>query len=298
MGKRDDLMRDAGNIRESMGVGAPAAVAETGTSSVPAHLRGVDRMRDAKLIPLDLIEPDPGQPRKEFDPDGLAKLADSLRKRGQIQPVMVYWSDAQAAYVIMTGERRWRAAKQAGLGKLACIVSDRSMTDGELRAVQLIENCLREDLKPLEQAHAYRDLMEAHGWSARRLAEELDLNHATVLRALALLELPGDIQQRVASGALSPSAAAELARLDPDEAKVLADRAAAERLTRDQVAEAVRARVNPMMNRTGRPKPMEVRLDDGIRIVIHGITDPEAAAAALKRAIKRLVTSARDVEAA
>jgi hypothetical protein len=82
MSKREDLMRDASNILESMGVGVPSAGTET--SSLPTHLRGVDRMRDAKMIPLDLIEPDPGQPRKEFDPEALAKLADSLRKRGQI----------------------------------------------------------------------------------------------------------------------------------------------------------------------------------------------------------------------
>ena len=298
MSKRDDLMRDAGNILESMGAGAPPAGTEAKTSSAPAHLRGVDRMRDAKMIPLDLIEPDPGQPRKEFDSESLAKLADSLRKRGQIQPVMVCWSDSQAAYVILTGERRWRAARQAGMEKLACIVRDQPMSEGELRAVQLIENCLREDLKPLEQAHAYRDLMASNEWSARRLAEELDLNHATVLRALALLELPEDIQQRVARGTLAPSAAAELARLTPDEATVLADRAAAEKLTRDQVAEAVRARVNPTTERTARPRPMEVRLDDGIKIVIHGVTDHETAAAALKHAIKKLVTPGRGVEAA
>lgn len=296
MSKREELMRDSGNILESMGVGVPSAGSET--SSVPAHLRGVDRMRDAKMIPLDLIEPDPGQPRKEFDPEGLAKLADSLRKRGQIQPITVCWDDSQAAYVILIGERRWRAAREAGLEKLACIVRDRPLTEGELRAVQLIENCLREDLKPLEQAHAYRDLMAANDWSARRLAEELDLNHATVLRALALLELPHDIQQRVARGELAPSAAAELARLDPDEAKVLAERAAAEKLTRDQVAEAVRARVNPTTDRTARARPLEVRLDDGIKVVIHGVTDPETAAAALKRAIKKLVAAGRGAEAA
>jgi ParB family chromosome partitioning protein len=298
MSKRDDLMRDAGNIRESMGVGMPAAGTGGGTSSVPAHLRGVDRMRDAKLIPLDLIEPDPGQPRKEFDPDSLAKLADSFKKRGQIQPVMVCWNDSQAAYEILTGERRWRAARLAGMEKLACIVSERPMTEGELRAVQLIENCLREDLKPLEQAHAYRELMAANEWSARRLAEELDLNHATVLRALALLELPYDIQQRVASGALAPSAAAELSRLGPDEAKALADRAATEGLTRDQVAEAVRARVTPAAGRAGRPRPMEIRLDEGIRVVVHGVAEPELAAAALRRAIKKLVAPARDGAAA
>jgi ParB family transcriptional regulator, chromosome partitioning protein len=97
MGKRDDLMRDAGNILESMGMGVPAAGTDATTSSVPSHLRSVDRMRDAKMIPLDLLEPDPGQPRKEFDPEGLSKLADSLRKRGQIQPIMVCWDDFQAA---------------------------------------------------------------------------------------------------------------------------------------------------------------------------------------------------------
>jgi ParB family chromosome partitioning protein len=167
-----------------------------------------------------------------------------------------------------------------------------------LFAVVIIENCLREDLKPLEQAHAYRDLMATNDWSARRLAEELDLNHATVLRALALLELPEDIQQRVARGQLAPSAAAELARLAPDEAKALAERASTEKLTRNQVAEAVRARVNPTTDRTSRHKPLEVRLEDGIKIIIHGATDPETAAAALKRAIKKLVAASRGAEAA
>ena len=100
------------------------------------------------------------------------------------------------------------------------------------------------------------------------------------------------------SCALVPSTAAELARLNPDEARDRADRAAAEKMTRDQVAEAVRARVNPTMDRTARPRPIEVRLDDGIKIVIHGVTDPETAAAALKRAIKKLVTPDRGVEAA
>jgi ParB family transcriptional regulator, chromosome partitioning protein len=200
--------------------------------------------------------------------------------------------------VILIGERRWRAARQAGLEKLACIVRDRPLTEGELRAVQLIENCLREDLKPLEQANAYRGLVTANDWSARWLAEELDLNHTAVLRALALLELSEDIQKRVARGDLAPSAAAELARLDPDEAKVLAERAAAEKLTRDQVAEAVRAKVNPTADRPALPKLLEVRLDDGIKIVVHGITDPEVAAAALKRAIKKLITAGRGTEAA
>ena len=152
MSKRNDLMRDAGNILESMGMGVLPAGSEVNTSSVPPQLRGVDRMRDAKMIPLDLIEPDPGQPRKEFDPESLTKLADSLRKRGQIQPITVCWNDSQAAYVILTGERRWRAARQAGLEKLACIVHDKPMTEGELH-MQLIENCLREDLKPMEQPH-------------------------------------------------------------------------------------------------------------------------------------------------
>ena len=97
---------------------------------------------------------------------------------------------------------------------------------------------------------------------------------------------------------LAPSAAAELARLDPDKAKVLAERAAAEKLTRNQVAEAVRARVNPTTDRTARARPLEVRLGDGIKVVIHGVTDPETAAAALKRAIKKLVADGRGAEAA
>ena len=296
MGKRDDLMKDAGNIMESMGQGAPAPAAAT--ASTPAHLKGVDRMRDAKLIPLDLIEPDPDQPRKEFEPESLDRLARSLKGRGQLQPIRVRWDDEAASYVILMGERRWRAARQAGLEKLACVVHDSGMSDGERRALQLIENCLREDLKPIEQARAYRALMTSHEWSARRLADELDLNHATVLRALALLDLPEGVQARVEAGELSPSAAAELARLTPDEATSLAERVTTEHLTRDQVSEAVREKVGHGERPTKKPRPLEVRLDDGVRIVIHGITDPDAAAAALKQAVRKLTAASRNSDRA
>ena len=165
------------------------------------------------------------------------------------------------------------------------------MSDSEVLQDQLIENCLREDLQPLEQAAAFKALMDANDWSARRLGEELHVSHQTIGRSLALLELPDVVRQKVADGMIAPRTAAEIAALDnPDDQVTLAERVSTEGLTRDQVEAAVKAKkAGTTVPRTTRAKE-EFRLDDGTRITIIG---PAAAAgrdaivAALKRALKQ-----------
>ena len=93
-------------------------------------------------------------------------------------------------YVILAGERRWRAARMAGIDKLACVIHEAALTDEEKLAMQLVENALRTDLKPVEQARAYRRLIEARGYTTRELAAELHIAQTSVVRALALLESP------------------------------------------------------------------------------------------------------------
>ncbi len=244
MGKLDDLRRLAGgNVDESMGVGRPARE-RTGAApgaSAPARWQGVSKSRNAAEIPIARIERDPAQPREEFDEESLARLAESLRTRGQLQPIRVRWDEGRGVYVILCGERRWRAAQQAGLATLSCIVVDGDLDEGELLSIQLVENCLREDLRPIEQARAFRTLMERNGWSISQVARELAIDHSSISRALALLDLPGPVQDLVEQGRLAPATGYEVSKLpDSTEQQALAERVVSENLSRSETIEAVR----------------------------------------------------------
>src|SRR5262245_29009071 len=158
MGKFDEITRTlGGNVRDSFGTGAPVAPLPPGLDvgdarRMPARLAGLAKARDAAVIPIDKIQRDDDQPREDFDDAGLDRLAESLKARGQLQPIRVRWDEGSGAYVIIAGERRWRAAVRAGLPALTCMVHEASLDPAELLAIQLVENCLREDLRPVEQA--------------------------------------------------------------------------------------------------------------------------------------------------
>lgn len=196
--------------------------------------------RDASHIELERLIPDPAQPRKTFTEENLQGLAASLVQHGQLQPALVRWSDEQKIFVIISGERRWRAAQLAGLQTLSCVVVEREFTETDLRQWQLVENLQREDLKPVETAKSYQELMTLNQWSAQQLAEALKIGKGTVSKALALLELPEDLQQQVDAGTLSASTAYEVAKLqDAQSQRELASRIVTEGLKRDDVVATV-----------------------------------------------------------
>ncbi len=243
MGKLDDLLKAGGaNIAESMGAGFQrAGQGGAKTSTVPTRWQGVAKSKNAVEVPIDKIARDPDQPREEFEPDALERLAESLKTRGQIQPIRVRWDEAQDKYVLICGERRWRAAGLAGLATMSCVVSEEPIDEGELLAIQLIENCLREDLRPIEQARAFKNLMERNGWSGNQAAKALGVAQPTVVRALALLELPEPVQDRIEQGTLTPGTAYEIGKVhDPVVQSELAERVVSEGLSRTETMEAVR----------------------------------------------------------
>jgi ParB family chromosome partitioning protein len=243
--KERTLSKYGDAMRSSLGFnrtpGTPLGMAPP-AGSVGARMAGVVNDREAAVIEVSRISPDPEQPRNEFDEEAIDRLADSLKARGQLQNVVVFWSEDLGSYVLVSGERRWRAARKAGLATLRCKVLDRRPEDADRLAIQLIENCVREDLRPVEQASAFRSLMASNGWSTRQLAEALNMAQGTVVYALGLLDLPEDLRARVDRGELAPRTAYEIGRLDrPEDQVTLADRVAAEGLTRDDVAAEVRA---------------------------------------------------------
>lgn len=146
------------------------------------------------------IEPNKNQPRKNFDSEKLASLAESLKTHGLIQPILVK-KEENGMYTIIAGERRWRAAKLAGLKELPCIVKEYS--EKELSEIALIENLQREDLNPIEEAEGYRHLMDTFNMRQEDVAERIGKSRSAVANALRLNNLSDDVKVLVIAGELS-----------------------------------------------------------------------------------------------
>lgn len=194
-------------------------------------------------IPLELIRPNPSQPRSRFDPGALEELARSVAENGVLQPLLVT-EDGHGAYVLIAGERRLRAAERAGLATVPAVIRERLGEDRHLE-LALVENLQRRDLTPLEEARAFESLRVRFGMSQEDIAGRVGVDRSTVANALRLLRLEPGVQTMVEEGALSAGhARALLAFGDDDERRRWADRAARQGLSvreLERVAAAVRA---------------------------------------------------------
>lgn len=243
MGKLQRMQAlNAGAAAESIGVrkAAPPPVLKIPESQAAPRLK---RDETGYLIPLKWIDRDPEQPRKEFSGESIEQLANSLRESGQLQPCVVRPGKAKDTYVLVCGERRWRAAAVAGLETLRCRVEvgrDRA----EVLADQLAENLQRDDMNPVELADALGRLQGEHGWASRKIAERLGISQSAVSRSLALGGLAEGVRGRVRDGRLAASSAVLLGRVeDHAEQEELARLAVTQGMTRDQVEDLVRLRL-------------------------------------------------------
>ena len=179
-------------------------------------------------VPIDEVVPNPDQPRKNFDEDDLNELADSVRLNGILQPIVVRSKDG--AYQIVAGERRYQAAKRAGLATVPVVV--REVSDHEVLQLALIENLQRADLNPLEAARGYRDLIEQNGLTQEELGQVLSKSRSAIANSLRLLDLPEEVQELVISGALSAGHARAILSVKGDDARIaLAHKVVAEGLS-------------------------------------------------------------------
>lgn len=264
---RGTLAKLTPNLDESMG---------HRVSDVPQLLSPVASPKDEGRRPLrkvgtveiNRVVPDPDQPRAEFAEDAIERLAQSIREKGQLLPIHVRWSETAKKWIVISGERRWRATLQAGLPTIDCYFQEKPLAPSEILEQQLVENLLREDLKPIEQARAFAGLMELNGWNGKQVAEALRVQPSTVSRALALLRLPDDIQKQVDAGDIPARSAYELSKVKDDRTRSrLAAETAAGHLSHDQAAKAARQRRGkPARNTTG------IRLnfptDNGFKIAV------------------------------
>jgi ParB family chromosome partitioning protein len=188
-------------------------------------------------VPLDSVAPNPRQPRGTFDDDTLAELAASIREVGLLQPIIVREQE-DSRYELVMGERRWRAARLAGLDAVPAIV--RTVPDTDLLRDALLENLHREQLNALEEAAAYAQMLEDFSVTHEVLAERVGKSRSHVSNTLRLLGLTPPVQRRVAAGVLSAGHARALLGLeDPDEQDLLAARIVAEGLSVRDVEEIV-----------------------------------------------------------
>ena len=177
--------------RQTLGRGLSALLGDEKPGLPPAE--------QSNEIDIDLIEPNPQQPRTRFADENLEELAGSIRSNGIVQPIVVRRSGDR--YQIVAGERRWRAAQRVGLHRIPAVIRD--VADEKLLELALIENIQRQELNPIEEAQAYRNLIDSIGLTQETVAERVGKERSVVTTSLRLLKLPADIQSLIIEGKLS-----------------------------------------------------------------------------------------------
>ena len=201
---------------------------QAATTSIPTTIETTDmesvgrrRMFNLAKIELNCIVSRP-QVRVHFDEEELNELADSLKNKGQQQPIRVWWDGESNRYVVLMGERRFRAAKIAGMDAIEAVIHEEPLTEAEINELQLIENLVREDLAPMEEARAFQKIIEDRKGkglpaSAKAIAKEIGSSETKVQRSVRLLKLPKDIQEDVESGDVPPSVIRQMWRLKTED---------------------------------------------------------------------------------
>ncbi len=215
-------------------------------------------------IDIKLIDVNPSQPRKNFEPTALKELSDSIKLHGVIQPIIV--NKTGERYIIVAGERRFRASKLAGLKTIPAIV--KNYTEQQVKEVSLLENIQREDLNPVEVANAMRELLEIYGWTQDVLADRLGKSRSAVANTLRLLTLQPEVLALIESGKLSAGHARSLVVVsDPETQVKLAKLAVTKKVTVRDLEKAVKQLSNPQ------PKKVKVEpsaeLKDLINLMQH-----------------------------
>ena len=240
--------------RKALGRGLNALLRETEAS--PAAAAGLEQ------IPLNLIDPNPFQPRTQLPVDGLDELANSIRASGLIQPILI--RPVGERYQLVAGERRWRAAGKAGLERVPAVI--REIADTEALELALAENLLREALNPLEIARAYARLQKEFHLTHEQIAERLGVNRSTVTNTLRLLGLPPAVQSLLMEDKISAGHARALLALSTSEAQTKLANAVVEKgLSVRSLENLVAPRMQPKEKPDPKPAP---KADPNLRAAV------------------------------
>jgi len=243
-----------------------------GLSAILSVSDGPADAQELRELPIELISPSPSQPRRRFDDDSLAALAGSLHERGVLQPVLVRPKPG-GSFELIAGERRWRAARIAGLATLPAIV--REHDDSLALEIALIENMVREDLSPVEEARACAALVEELGLTREEVGRRVGRSRVAVSNLIRLLDLPDDVLEALQSGALSEGHGRALLLAEDHEAR--------RRLAREAIADGWSVRTTEQRARGGEAGTPRTRISDGKGAARH--PDEEHAAREIAEAL-------------
>ncbi len=215
---------------------------QTEMHSADGKTKGEREKNDILWIRISEVEPNKEQPRRHFEEDSLEELADSIRQYGILQPILV--QKREDYYEIIAGERRWRAAQKAGLAQVPILIKE--YNSQELLEVSLIENIQRENLNPIEEARAYRRLLEEHGLKHDQIAERLSKSRTAITNSMRLLKLSEEVQQMLVEDMISSGHARALLGIDSKEEQAeLAQKVFDEQLSVRDVEKIIKDRSKP-----------------------------------------------------
>ncbi|MBR4421181.1 MAG: ParB/RepB/Spo0J family partition protein, partial [Erysipelotrichaceae bacterium] len=230
------------------------------------------------LLKTSMIEPNKGQPRKTFDDAKIEELAQSIKQYGIIQPIIVSKKDDY--YQIIAGERRWRAAKKAGVKEVPVVVKDYS--DREVAEISLIENIQREDLNPIEEAQSYKQLIDEYHLTQEELAQRVSKSRTVITNAMRLLKLHKDVQKMLVDGTISAGHARALLALEDQKQQLqIAKEIQEKNLSVRETEDLVKA-----LNEK-KPSTKKKEKDDGMGFIYRDLEKKMTAALGTKVKIKR-----------
>ena len=216
---------------------------------------GTENKTPEPMVKLTAVEPNRDQPRKNFDEDALLELAESIKQFGLLQPILVQERDGY--YEIIAGERRWRAAKIAGLKEVPVII--KNLTDQEIVEISLIENIQREDLNPIEEAQAYKRLLNEFHLKQDEVAERVSKSRTAVTNSMRLLKLCDEVQQMVVNEMITTGHARALLSIeDPEEQYMIAQKVFDEKMSVREVEKLVKNLHKPEKPKKAENKSLEV----------------------------------------
>lgn len=242
-----------------LGKGLDALIPNVDTKGKSAERDTDEKKEPDTIVKITKIEPNREQPRKNFDEDALQELADSIKQFGLLQPILV--QDRKTYYEIIAGERRWRAAKLAGLKEVPVIIRD--YTDQEIVEISLIENIQREDLNPIEEALAYKRLLTEFNLKQDEVAERVSKSRTAVTNSMRLLKLCDEVQQMIIDDMISSGHARALISIeDPEEQYNIAQKIFDEKLSVRDVEKLVKNLNKPEKPKKEEDKSLEVIYQD------------------------------------
>ena len=216
------------------------------------------------LVKITKVEPNREQPRKNFDEDALLELAESIKQFGLLQPILV--QDRKDYYEIIAGERRWRAAKLAGLKEVPVII--KNLTEQEIVEIALIENIQREDLNPIEEALAYKKLLEEFNLKQDEVAERVSKSRTAVTNSMRLLKLSDEVQRMIIDEMITTGhARALLGVADPEQQYILAQRIFDEKLSVREIEKIVKNMGKPAKEKKDKS------IDESLQVIYQDISE-------------------------